>query len=763
MHRLPSHCVDVNVHPTKREVHFLYEDVVLYRLHEECMKLLMNVNESRMFKVQTILPYPTTTTTMSATNTSSMAIPATSSSTSMESMLGNTLPMPSTVSHTDRGVEIVRVSPTKKRNSAMTSQPPVEQEEWMTNQKMTSSPLRLTVPTTMTTTTQPPLFMESFLPAVIPETVLPMNMMTAEDIEHTPRYVSAVSSSSSSSSSSVIPHLSTTTNQAMTSSGKKRKDPSSSSSTIPSTVPLSANKMVRVDGSSSKLPQYFQRLPVPHSSAMMMSHTSPAPDEAVNEEEQEEVEEMSTLFCQEIRPNTCPKKTRMSSSFLQPENVHDNDDDNDDESNTVTNTAGRHPTDTMQCLCCPPGALRMHMPPVDVNVVAAVTAAERSEEEEEELSSPHTVTNSAYPTIPMIIHTPQLLTELDTDIQQHIQEMYTTYHQSIHPATASTTTTLCSSTIRFPLFQHLYDHHHTALSTIWKGSIYIGSVDASYGLFQYQTKLYLFPYYPILANFFYQYTLLQFPFFHILQLSPTLDLMTLLQEGYMSMQQHSKKTEKSQKSQKTEKSQETQKTPEKDQVRLLQIANRLLQHTEYFSALFRIHIHPVTRHLESIPDIVPGYHPSHAQLGSLLYLLGIYVDWEEDDTDTLCSTETTETTEQQPQPQKKMKKSVDQTRLMMQICQVIGYYYALLPTEIITHPVGSRHTPSTTTSATSTSVALTDTAKEEMAHVLFPLLKRYYLPASSDTLPVPHTITNHNHMLMEVTSLEQLYKVFERC
>lgn len=48
--------VDVNVHPTKREVHFLNEDEILHAVCTELESQLANVDTSRTFKTQTLLP-----------------------------------------------------------------------------------------------------------------------------------------------------------------------------------------------------------------------------------------------------------------------------------------------------------------------------------------------------------------------------------------------------------------------------------------------------------------------------------------------------------------------------------------------------------------------------------------------------------------------------------------------------------------------------------------------------------------------------------
>lgn len=44
--------VDVNVHPTKHEVHFLHEDAIISSITAAIENLLLGANESRTFLVQ---------------------------------------------------------------------------------------------------------------------------------------------------------------------------------------------------------------------------------------------------------------------------------------------------------------------------------------------------------------------------------------------------------------------------------------------------------------------------------------------------------------------------------------------------------------------------------------------------------------------------------------------------------------------------------------------------------------------------------------
>ena len=52
---MPSN-IDVNVHPTKHEVHFLHEDMIIESLQKAVDAKLLGANESRHYYTQTLLP-----------------------------------------------------------------------------------------------------------------------------------------------------------------------------------------------------------------------------------------------------------------------------------------------------------------------------------------------------------------------------------------------------------------------------------------------------------------------------------------------------------------------------------------------------------------------------------------------------------------------------------------------------------------------------------------------------------------------------------
>lgn len=48
--------IDVNIHPTKNEVHFLHEDLIIGCIQETIEKTILNCNSSRAYYAQSLLP-----------------------------------------------------------------------------------------------------------------------------------------------------------------------------------------------------------------------------------------------------------------------------------------------------------------------------------------------------------------------------------------------------------------------------------------------------------------------------------------------------------------------------------------------------------------------------------------------------------------------------------------------------------------------------------------------------------------------------------
>lgn len=68
---MPLKQVDINVHPTKREVRFLYENDIAVLLQSNIQALLGNTNNERMFETKELvipdMPVDDTTTTITKT------------------------------------------------------------------------------------------------------------------------------------------------------------------------------------------------------------------------------------------------------------------------------------------------------------------------------------------------------------------------------------------------------------------------------------------------------------------------------------------------------------------------------------------------------------------------------------------------------------------------------------------------------------------------------------------------------------------------
>jgi DNA mismatch repair protein MLH1 len=74
--RIPPQHVDVNVHPTKKEVHFLHEDMLLAEVYDKTVQALCGANESRVFYAQTVLPSSSIGLSLPREESSSSKMPA---------------------------------------------------------------------------------------------------------------------------------------------------------------------------------------------------------------------------------------------------------------------------------------------------------------------------------------------------------------------------------------------------------------------------------------------------------------------------------------------------------------------------------------------------------------------------------------------------------------------------------------------------------------------------------------------------------------
>ncbi|XP_004345130.2 DNA mismatch repair protein MLH1 [Capsaspora owczarzaki ATCC 30864] len=80
---MPGQNVDVNIHPTKKEVHFLHEDVVVETVQKMLEAKLLGSNASRTFYTQALLPGAIAPATLAAASSSSSSHALSSSASSL--------------------------------------------------------------------------------------------------------------------------------------------------------------------------------------------------------------------------------------------------------------------------------------------------------------------------------------------------------------------------------------------------------------------------------------------------------------------------------------------------------------------------------------------------------------------------------------------------------------------------------------------------------------------------------------------------------
>ncbi|TKA52333.1 hypothetical protein B0A53_04801 [Rhodotorula sp. CCFEE 5036] len=265
----------------------------------------------------------------------------------------------------------------------------------------------------------------------------------------------------------------------------------------------------------------------------------------------------------------------------------------------------------------------------------------------------------------------------------------------------------CALTSVKQLRKEVIEARHEGLDAIIKGHIFVGIVDTNLcqSMLQHQTKLYLVQHAAIAQELFYQLGLRQFGRFSRINLTPPPSLEKLVRlavdRAYADSAADDSVVAKSD-------------TIVQRVVTTLVDAAPMLE--EYFS--FTI---TANKELASLPLVLPGHAPDITKLPLFLLRLGANVDWE------------------------------NEKPCFASFLRELAFFYSPSPSPVgAAQPQpGSKPAPAASASEDPTEQAL----RRTIEHVLFPAAKQY--------LVAPAKLLERDVVL--ATSLEALYRVFERC
>lgn len=231
----------------------------------------------------------------------------------------------------------------------------------------------------------------------------------------------------------------------------------------------------------------------------------------------------------------------------------------------------------------------------------------------------------------------------------------------------------------------------------------VGAVDAQLSLVQSGTRLLLLRHAPLLRQLFFQAALRQFGEFpQVLALSPPVQLHAALTPFVAAQLRHQRAAADDAAG---------AVAPDEVAAAVLKLVRVLAARADMLAEYFRVELSPGADgawSLVALPALLPGHRPLAAELPRFLARLALQTRW---DAEAQCFSD---------------------------VLGHLAWYYALL------RPVDGDGRE------------LSDEARDALSAVLFPAMKRHLRPHRTDEL-------REVDWLLEVTSLEKLYRVFERC
>ncbi|KAL3565525.1 hypothetical protein D5086_033571 [Populus alba] len=272
---------------------------------------------------------------------------------------------------------------------------------------------------------------------------------------------------------------------------------------------------------------------------------------------------------------------------------------------------------------------------------------------------------------------------------------------------------------------------HSGLLDIVRNCTYIGMADDVFALLQYKTQLYLANVVNLSKELMYQQVLRRFAHFNVIQLSDPASLRLLIM---LALKEEDLDLESNENEDLREKIAEMNTELLKDKAELLE---------EYFCIYIDSH-----GNLSRLPVILDQYTPDMDRIPEFVLSLGNDVDWE------------------------------DEKNCFQTIAAAVGNFYAMHP-PLLPSPSGDglqfyrrrkpEKNPDDKEKATDIDVEMEDELEHELLseaetawaqrewsiqHVLFPSMRLFLKPPTSMAT---------NGTIVQVASLEKLYKIFERC